>query len=65
MNIKGKWTDETLEHAINVGQSETLFKKVSKHLRIPFTCTSNHTNGKTQSRKCGPINVVTKKKIML
>jgi hypothetical protein len=58
---KGKWTDEALEHAIDVVESGTLLKKASKHWKIPFTSTSNHTNGKTKSRKCGPINVGAKK----
>jgi hypothetical protein len=52
--IRGKWTNETLEEAIDVVENGiTSLKKVKRHWNIPLTSLSNHLYGNTRSKKLG------------
>jgi hypothetical protein len=59
---RGKWIDEAFEKAMDVIESgRTSLKQANIHWNIPYTFLSNHLNGKTRSKKCGPTSVLTKK----
>lgn len=60
---RGKWIDEVFKKAMAVIESgRTSLKQANIHWNIPCTFLSNHLNGKTRSKKCGPTSVLTKKK---
>jgi hypothetical protein len=52
--------DEHLEEALDVMKKVvTFFKRANKHWNNPLTSLSNHLNGKTRSKKYGPLGVLT------
>jgi hypothetical protein len=58
--VNNTWIDEHLEEALDVmKKGVTSLKKANKHWNIPLTFLSNHLNGKTRSRKYGPLGVLT------
>jgi hypothetical protein len=58
---KGKWTNQQLEDAMDViERGHTSLRKVNMYWNILFTSLSNHSNGRTRSRKVGPQGVLTK-----
>jgi hypothetical protein len=57
--IKGKWTSEALEEAMDAIENGTIsLRKASRHWNIPLTSLSYHLYGKTRSRKLGPGGVL-------
>lgn len=62
INERGQWIDEALEETKDVIQNGTTsLKKASKHWNIPLTFLLDHLSGKIRFKKCGLINVLTKK----
>jgi hypothetical protein len=54
------WIDETLKSAMDVVERGThSLKKANKSWNIPMSSIVDHLNGKTMSRKLGPIGVLT------
>jgi hypothetical protein len=55
---KGMWMDETLETTMDVVErgSHSL-RRAKRSWSIPMSSLSNHSNGKTRSRKMGPRGV--------
>jgi len=59
--VRGKLTNKIFEEAMDAIESGTTsLRKTSRHWNIPLPI-FGHLNGKTQSRKCGLVNVLTKK----
>jgi hypothetical protein len=55
----GIWIDETLEAAMDVVERKTHYlRKANKSWNIPMGSIVDHLNGKTISRKLGPIGVL-------
>jgi hypothetical protein len=60
---RGKWSNEAFEKTMDVIESgKTSLKQTNIHWNIPCTFLSNHLNGKTRSRKCGPTSVLIEEK---
>ncbi len=52
MNIRGKWTNDALEKAIDAIENGTIsLKKASMHWNILLTSLFDHLYGKTRSKK--------------
>jgi hypothetical protein len=57
--VNNTWIDEHLEEALDVmKKGVTSLKKANKHWNILLTSLSSHLNGKTKSRKYGPLSVL-------
>jgi hypothetical protein len=62
VSMRGKWTNEALEKAMDVIESgRTSLRQTNRHWNIFCTSLSYHLNCKTRSRKCGPSCVLREK----
>jgi hypothetical protein len=59
ISLRGNWKTKDLEEAMDtIDRRFTLLRKASQYWNIPLTSLSNHLTGKTTSRKCGPLGVL-------